>query len=103
MYPSTPATTGSVGVLRTVRSGLINGAAIAIRATHEISVTVMLLPMVNDRSFQLFEPKNCDAMIVAPVEIPMKSTSSILSMGIELPTAERALSRIYFPTTILST
>ena len=42
-------------------------------------------------------------MMLAPMEIPTNNTRRRFSMGLALPTAAKALSPTYFPTTMLST
>ena len=74
-----------------------------MRNREAAAVRVMVLPMVRDRFSLSLEPKYWDTMILAPMEIPTNSTRSRFSMGLALPTAARALSPTYLPTTMLST
>ena len=74
-----------------------------ILISEDTAVRVMVLPMVFDKLSLSFAPKNWDTMMLVPIDIPIKSTSSRFKIGLALPTAARALSPTYFPTTILST
>ena len=74
-----------------------------ILISEDTAVRVIVLPMVFDKLSLSFAPKNWDTMMLVPIDIPIKSTSSRFKIGLALPTAARALSPTYFPTTILST
>ena len=93
----------SSGVLRSFRRGMLIRGASAMTISDETNVMVMLHPIDLDRDSLCLAPKYCDTMIPAPTDIPMKSTSSRLTIGPALPTAASALSPMYLPTTILST
>ena len=71
--------------------------------TEQMAVAVMQLPMVWDSASRFLAPKYWDTMMLAPAEIPMNRTSSIFTMGPQEPTAARALSPMYLPTTMEST
>ena len=93
----------SSGVLSSLRSGMVTRGAIAMTMRDEMNVMVMQHPIDFDSESRCLAPKYCDTMMPAPTEIPMNSTKSRFSIGPALPTAARALSPIYFPTTMLST
>ena len=71
--------------------------------TEAIKVSTMQFPMVWDRASLSLAPKYWDTFILAPILIPIYSTISRFRIGPALPTAARALSPTYFPTTTLST
>ena len=91
------------GVFSISRTGRIRGVATSISTTQQMAVAVMQLPMVWDRLSRFLAPKYWDTMMPAPAEMPMNSTRSILTMGPQEPTAARALSPMYLPTTMEST
>ena len=74
-----------------------------IKNREAAAVNVMELPMVRDRFSRSLDPKYWDTIMLAPMDMPTNSTSSRFNMGLALPTAAKALSPTYFPTTILST
>ena len=91
------------GVFSIFKRGRIVTEPNTIMISEAAAVKVMVLPIVFDRCSLSFAPKNCDTMILVPIDMPIKSTSSRFKIGLALPTAARALSPTYFPTTILST
>ena len=66
-------------------------------------VRVMLLPILRERFSFSFAPKYWLTIIPVPVDMPINITSSRLKTGLDEPTAARALSPTYLPTTMLST
>ena len=62
-----------------------------------------LLDMVPESPSLSLAPMYWDTLMVAPVETPTNKTISRFIIGPALPTAARALSPTYWPTTILST
>ena len=91
------------GVFSIFKSGRIVTEPRTIMISEDTAVRVIVLPMVFDKLSLSFAPKNWDTMMLVPIDIPIKSTSSRFKIGLALPTAARALSPTYFPTTILST
>ena len=69
----------------------------------ETTVAVMVVPMVSSKRSRSFAPKYWDTITLAPTEIPMNNTSSKFKIGPLAPTAARALSPTYAPTTMEST
>ena len=63
----------------------------------------MALPTTLFSVGRSFAPKNWADRMLAPVDTPINSTSSRFRMGPEVPTAARAVSPIYWPTTMEST
>ena len=93
----------SAGVFSSLSSGMVTSGAIAMTISDATKVIVIHVPMVLESALRCRAPKYCETMIPAPTDIPMNRTRRRLSIGPALPTAARALSPIYFPTTILST
>ena len=55
-------------------------------------VAVIAVPTECESRFLSFAPKYCDAMMLAPTDTPMNSTSSRLMIGPLAPMAANALS-----------
>lgn len=62
---------------------IMNAEAAAVRVTQQ--------PMVLESCSLSLAPKYWETMTLVPTEIPMKSTSSRLKMGLALPTAARGV------------
>ena len=71
--------------------------------SEAMAASEMQLPMARDRPSRSFAPNRWEMMMPAPVEMPTNRASNRLRMGLELPTAARALSPTYLPTTMEST
>ena len=93
----------SSGVPTRLRNGLTIGGPNSMMNSEHSKVSVMDVPTVFDRLWRSFAPKYCATMMFAPVEMPIKSTSSRLSSGPLAPTAASAPSPTYLPTIIEST
>ena len=91
------------GVCKSSSSGRTTREPTIIMNTEAAAVRVTQQPMVLESCSLSLAPKYWETMTLVPTEIPMKSTSSRLKMGLALPTAARALSPTNFPTTMLST
>ena len=91
------------GVCNNSKIGLTTIAETTIIIKTAIAVNVIQFPMVTDNSFLCFAPKYWATIILAPILIPTNKTNNKFKIGVALPTAARALSPTYFPTTILST
>ena len=91
------------GVSKNSSKGPDTRGPITIIITEEIAVNVTQLPIVPDKSSLCFAPKYWETIIPAPTEIPINKTRSKFKIGAALPTAARALSPTYLPTTTLST
>ena len=91
------------GVFKSSRIGRIATEPAITKNMEEAAVKVSTLPIVRERFSLSRDPKYWETMMLAPIEIPINSTSSRFKIGLALPTAARALSPTYRPTTILST
>ena len=91
------------GVFKRIRTGRIKAAPKTIKSKEEAAVSVMVLPIVLDKFSRSLEPKYWETIMLAPMEIPTNSTKSRFKIGLALPTAAKALSPTYRPTTMLST
>jgi hypothetical protein len=93
----------SSGVLISLSSEPAEVTPIVVIMRDAMTSKVRALPTDFERDSLSLAPKYWATMMPAPVAMAMKSTSSRLMIGIEAPTAERALSPTYLPTTIEST
>ena len=80
----------SAGVSSTrIIGGVISGPT-TIMTTEDKKVAVIVVPTVEERWSLSFAPKYWEVITVAPMEIPIKSTSSRFRIGVLAPIAARA-------------
>ena len=70
---------------------------------EESTVSVIVFPTVLESRSFCCAPKYWATITVAPMVIPIKRTSRRLRIGPLAPTAAKAVSPTYFPTTMEST
>ncbi len=93
----------SAGVPTIRKNGGTSRGPATITANETSIVIVTVVPTVLESSWRRLAPKYWAVITPAPVEMPTKSTSSRLIIGPLAPTAAKALSPTYWPTTMEST